>query len=253
MEEKKNKKVSMGERIYKTPTVQVIALSAAAAMVLCILTASIMLILGFGFVTDTMEDGTVINYFGIVRDGDPTFGWLCESSGRRGFVNGRGIKYSDGSRYEGELSGFYYSGEATFTDSNGDVYHGGYVWGKLNGRVTVEFADGGSFEGSYLDGKRQGYGSESFSDDNGNLRGYSGEYADGERNGYGVLIYADGSEYKGYFKDGMRHGEGFYRFASGDTYTGQFRNNVIHGIGTMFYSSGRVFSGEFRNGVPVLE
>ena len=254
MEEKTKKKADLGEIIYNAPMLQVIAVFAAAAVAVCLIVGLIMLILGFGFVTETVDDGRTVKYFGIIRDGTPTFGWLCDSDGNRGFVSKNGIKYKDGSRYEGDLSGFYYNdSDAIYTDSDGNVYRGNFQWGKLEGHVVAEYASGGGFEGSYLNGKRHGYGKETFYDDKGNAYGYSGDYADGEKNGYGELVYRDGSIYKGNFKNGMRHGEGFYRYKTGDTYTGEFRNNVIYGAGTMMFTSGRVFSGEFINGIPVLE
>lgn len=246
------KKLTAEEMIYRTPMVYVVSFSAAAALALCLIGALLMLILGFGFVT-TEVDGVEIRYFGVMRDGTPSFGWMRDSEGNRGFISGNRVKYSDGSRYEGERVGFYYSGEGRFTDGDGNVYTGSFYMGKLSGSVHADYADGGSFDGEYLNGLKHGYGVEKHIDENGFQWGYSGEYAEGEENGYGEFIYPDGSRYNGNFSNGMRHGEGEYRFASGDRYTGEFRNNVITGTGTYFFASGRVFSGEFVNGVPVLE
>ena len=125
----KNKKMTVEERIYKTPMVYVVSFSAAAALALCLVAALIMLILGFGYVTTTVND-TEIRYFGIMRDGTPTFGWLRDSEGKRGFIVGGRVKYSDGSRYEGEMVGFYYNGQGRYTDSDGNVYTGGFYMGK---------------------------------------------------------------------------------------------------------------------------
>lgn len=241
------------EKLYKIPMIYVIAGAAASALAICLLTAIIMLICGFGYRAEVLEGGSEVRYFGVMRDGAPSFGWLRFEDGTKGFVAGGKIKYSDGSRYEGGLSGFYYNGNGRYTDSNGDVYVGSFSEGKLHGEVRIEYADGGQFNGTYVGGLCEGYGESVHKGESGEW-GYKGEYAAGEENGYGIYIYPDGSVYEGYFKDGMRHGQGKYRFASGDTYTGEFRNNVITGSGSyMFYNSGRVFSGEFVNGIPVFE
>ena len=58
----KNKKMTVEERIYKTPMVNVVAFSAAAALALCLVAALLMLILGFGFVNTTVND-VEIRYF----------------------------------------------------------------------------------------------------------------------------------------------------------------------------------------------
>ena len=246
------KSLPLSERIYRTPMVYVVIYSALSALVLSLVTVILMWVLGFGYTSSYLTDGTEVRFFGMMRDGSPTFGWINDSEGNRGFVMGNSISYSDGSRYDGPLYGFYYQGDGVYTDKDGNVYRGYFDMGGLTGSVHVDYADGGSFDGEYLYGERNGYGVERHPTESETEWGYSGNYSGGKENGYGEYTYPDGSTYKGNFKDGMRHGQGVYRFTGGDSYSGEFYNNVIHGVGSYFFSSGRVFSGEFVRGIPVL-
>ncbi len=242
-------KMSLFDRIYRTPAVHIASFSAIAGVAFCLLLAIILLICGFRVVSDTDADGNTIRYAGIMSGGRPTLGTIYLPDGEKGRVTGDKVKFSDGRRYEGDIEGLTFSGEGALTDADGNVYSGNFIDGLLEGNGTVAYADGSTFVGGFKNGKTEGYGEYTGADGS----SYKGYHSDGMRRGYGVLTYADGSVYKGNFENGMRHGQGSYRFASGDSYTGQFRNNTIWGQGSYFFASGRVYTGEFRNGVPVIE
>ncbi len=244
-----SEKMSLFDRIYRTPAVHIASISAISGAAFCLLLAIILLICGFRVVSDVDVEGNTIRYAGIMSEGRPTLGRLYLPNGEKGRVTGDRVKFSDGRRYEGGMEGLVFSGEGTLTDADGNVYSGNFINGLLEGNGTVTYADGSTFAGSFKNGKKDGYGEYMGADGS----SYKGNHMNGERWGYGVLIYADGSEYKGSFENGMRHGQGSYRFASGDSYTGQFRNNTIWGQGSYFFASGRVYTGEFRNGIPVIE
>lgn len=240
---------SLSERIYHTPAVIVAALFGAAGLAVSLIAFLIALILGLRIYGDVNAAGESIRYFGLMKGETPVFGTIYLPDGEKGSVRGDKVRFSDGSRYEGEMDGLLFGGEGAFTDRDGNVYKGSFERGLLEGEGVIEYADKSVFRGGFVDSKRDGYGEYVGAD--GSV--YKGYYAEDEKSGFGELTYADGSVYKGYFKNDMRHGEGSYRFASGDAYTGEFRNNVIWGHGSYFFSSGRVFTGEFRNGVPVVE
>lgn len=241
-----NAKMSLEERIYRAPVINVIAICSAAALGLCLLVTVIFLICGGTFYTVSGEDGATYRYIGIMRGDVPTLGIFRGTDGSGGSINGDKIKFKDGSVYEGGIRFLDFEGEGVYTDENGNEFSGSFSGGKLEGGATVKYADGGSFAGNFARGLAEGYGERVYADGS----SYKGYFSGGVKSGYGEFEYADGSSYKGYFANDMRHGEGEYRFAGGDTYTGEFENNVINGFGTYFFSSGRVFTGEFVAGVP---
>ena len=242
-------KMSLADRIYRTPAVHIASVSAISGAAFCLLLAIILLICGFRVVSDTDVEGNTIRYAGIMSEGRPTLGRLYLPNGEKGSVRGDRVKFSDGRRYEGGMEGLLFSGEGSLTDADGNVYSGNFIDGLLEGSGTISYADGSGFTGSFKLGLQEGYGEYTGADGS----SYKGNHSNGERSGYGVLTYSDGSVYKGDFERGMRHGQGSYLFASGDSYTGQFRNNTIWGQGSYFFAGGRVFTGEFRNGIPVIE
>ena len=238
--------VSLGERIYRTPELHVIAAGCIAAVALFLILTLLFFILGGTFYTETTEDGITYRYFGLMNDNSPVWGTFKGTDGSGGSVFGKKVKYKDGSVYRGKLYYLDPEGEGTLTTKAGDVYSGTFSGGKLSGKGQVEYADGSSFYGSFKDGLFDGYGEITYADGS----SYAGDFLEGEKSGYGEFIYPDGSVYKGQFEMDMRHGSGDYRFASGDRYQGTFSYNVINGYGTYIFHSGRTFSGQFMFGVP---
>ena len=240
-------KMSLSDRLYRTPAIQVAVASALAGIAACVLAFIILLICGLRIHTDHDHSGNTVRYFGIMSKDRPVFGTIYQPEGVRGYVFGNTVRFSDGSKYTGEMYGLNFNGEGTYKDSEGNVYKGSFVNGLIEGNGEATYTDGSTYVGGFHEGKRDGYGELTLKDGG----GYKGYHSEDEKSGYGVYTYPDGSVYMGYFKDGMRHGQGTYRFACQDSYTGEFRNNVIWGNGSYFFASGRVFTGEFCNGVPV--
>ena len=238
-------KMSLFDRVYRTPAVYVISICVAAAVALFLFCTLIFFICGGG--SHTYEIGGVTyNYFGFSRRDVPVFGTFKCSDGSGGSVSGGKVRFKDGSTYKGGLSGLSFEGEGEYTDKYGNRHVGTFKDGKQTGGGFVYYADGGKYAGQFESGLFHGYGEVTYADGS----TYKGYFREGEKSGYGQFTYADGGTYKGYFEKDMRHGEGEYRFPSGDTYTGEFKYNLMDGFGTYFFTSGRVFSGEFVAGVP---
>ena len=242
-----DRQLSLSDKIYRTPAIQVAVASALAGIAACVLAFLILLLCGLRIHTDRDHNGNTIRYFGIMSKDRPVFGTIYQPEGVRGYVFGSTVKFSDGSKYTGQMYGLNFNGEGIYKDSEGNTYKGSFVNGLIEGNGEANYADGSTYVGGFHEGKRDGYGELTLKDGG----GYKGYHSEDEKSGYGVYTYPDGSVYKGYFKDGMRNGQGSYYFASQDSYTGEFKNNIIWGNGSYFFASGRVFTGEFRNGVPV--
>ena len=240
-------KKSLSDKLYRTPAIHVALYSALAGLAACVLAFLILLICGLRIHTDRDHNGNTVRYFGIMSKDRPVFGTIYQPEGVRGYVFGKTVKFSDGSKYSGQVIGLNFNGEGVYKDSEGNTYKGIFVNGLIEGKGEATYSDGSTYAGGFHEGKRDGYGELTLKDGG----GYKGYHSEDKKSGYGVYTYPDGSVYKGYFKDDMRHGQGSYRFACQDSYTGEFRNNIIWGQGSYFFASGRVFTGEFRNGVPV--
>lgn len=206
----------------------------------------IMLIAGFRYNTYKLpETKGEIRFFGIVRGGVPTSGWISSSDGTKGRLKKGSIKYSDGSLYEGGIVNAMRSGEGTLTLSNGDVYKGNFSENELNGKGTIVYAKGNTYEGSFVNGKKDGYGILKYKTENG-FDVYEGEFANDKRNGSGIMTYSTGDVYTGEFKDDLKHGEGVYTHKSGRTFEGTYENN-LRKEGRFEFENGAVFVGTFES------
>jgi len=76
-------------------------------------------------------------------------------------VNGRGtMKYSDGSRYEGNWKNGVFNGQGTLTLTDHWKYEGEWKDGERDGRGTMIEIDGGKYVGEWKEGVRHGKGVE---------------------------------------------------------------------------------------------
>src|SRR5580704_775490 len=103
----------------------------------------------------------------------------------------------------------------------------GFIDAKTNlfhGFGTCHFASGDVYEGGWVFGKMQGWGTLTFSKDDSLGRAeYRGGVYKGDFEGQGELKYRDGRIYEGGFKKGRRHGFGSYFEREYGEYTGGWK------------------------------
>ena len=126
--------------------------------------------------------------------------------------------------------------------SNGDVYEGELVDGKMHGRGVYRYAGGNVYTGPFHNGKPHGDNAV-FEYSNGDR--YEGPYVNGlkdtgDGNSRAVYKFKDGSIYTGPFKANMREGHGaVMEWPDGRRYEGSFRQSKKHGVDTMYKKDGR--------------
>lgn len=139
--------------------------------------------------------------------------------------------------------------------SNGDMYIGRLLDGKMTGIGSYIFAPGEDDEdakinteyiGQFSNGVREGKGTFTFS--NGNE--YIGGFSTNKSNGIGQMKYANGDEYLGNWIDGKKDGLGIYTWDDGYIYIGEFKDSNMDGTGSCFNSKGElVYDGEWKKGL----
>ena len=109
-------------------------------------------------------------------------------------------------------------GTGTFTDTNGNVYIGGWKEGKRDGNGKW-CTDRYVYEGEFKDGKRCGHRKETWPDGKVYVREvYGGQWKGGKKHGTGTTACKDGSMYAGEWKDNKKHGSGTFTDANGDKF-----------------------------------
>ena len=225
--------------------------AAIAAVVSAFCIIALLMICGVRYSTYKLASGEEVRFFGLVKGGEPTSGWVFSSKGVGGKFKQGMIKYNDGSVYEGETLGALRSGEGTLTYKNGDIASGSFSENELNGKGTITYANGDSYEGYFKDGKKHGQGIQTYKSDNGyNI--YTGNFTNDKRNGQGKLEYANGDVFEGEFKDDKKDGYGvFVQKISGDNtrkFEGTYVNN-LRSEGKVTFENGATFEGTFENSV----
>ncbi len=138
------------------------------------------------------------------------------------------------------------------------------------GKASASYPNGDVYEGDFLDGIREGRGVYRYGS-NGDK--YDGEWRQNRKHGIGKMVYNGKGEYQGYWENGRRHGEGVFTYPNGDVYSGWWRFGEKEGTGTyqskatkmkMYgdwengemsrgrweYPNGVFFEGEFENNKP---
>lgn len=195
------------------------------------------------------------------------------------------LEGEDGKYYEEALKQYDQSQELKkkpfetkleFTD--GSVYRGYIIDGKLSGEGTMVWTNGDSYEGNWKDNKRNGEGSYYWStgefyegkfQDNSMSKGtiywaypeaeiaasYKGDFLNNTITGQGTYINQLGDEYyTGQWKNGQRSGEGSQtNTTSRKTWVGSWRNDVLTNLRefsqfvTERYSDGSYYEGYLNN------
>ncbi|TQW47096.1 hypothetical protein D1N78_11470, partial [Clostridioides difficile] len=111
-----------------------------------------------------------------------------------------------------------------------------------------KFSNGDVYVGKFLEGKMEGKGSYTFFVDEGTVMEYIGEFKEDKKNGKGNFIFSNGNEYIGYFEEDMMSGIGNMLYSSKDEYIGTWKNGKKDGKGIYKWSDGCIYAGEFKGG-----
>ena len=115
----------------------------------------------------------------------------------------------------------------------------------FTGRATASYPNGELYDGYFLDGIREGRGKYNYT--NGDK--YDGEWKQNMKHGIGKMVYNKKGEYHGYWENGRRHGEGMFTYPNGDVYSGWWKFGEKEGTGTYsFKSTGMKIFGQWKNG-----
>lgn len=158
------------------------------------------------------------------------------------------IIYSDGSKYEGDVSDDLPNGFGEFHHKNGDKYLGKFLKGYANGMGTYTYSNGIIYKGKFLKDMKNGSGEEIYL--NGDI--FKGSFKKNYKM-RGDYVFKDGISYNGIIQNNKRNGLGAMKFPSKETYYGDWLDNCKHGKGKLVYADERVFEGEFRNNMEVLD
>lgn len=93
-----------------------------------------------------------------------------------------------------------------FTWSNGEIYNGEWMHGKMSGKGQKVQIDGSMLDGTFNCGKLHGWGNKTF---------------------------IEGDQFEGLFENDSRHGYGEYSWFDGSRYCGLWSRDDAHGVGTM--------------------
>jgi hypothetical protein len=114
------------------------------------------------------------------------------------------------------------------------------------GKASASYPNGDVYEGDFLDGIREGRGVYRYGS-NGDK--YDGEWRQNRKHGIGKMTYNGKGEYQGYWENGRRHGEGVFTYPNGDVYSGWWRFGEKEGTGTYSSKSTKMkMYGDWENG-----
>lgn len=166
-------------------------------------------------------------------------------------------------------SSWDYTGKATATYSNGDIYEGYFADGKRHGHGKYSYVTGEIYEGLFNDNLKHGIGKITYGENKGSYHGY---FVKGKRQGEGTFIYANGDIYSGSWRDSLKHGNGTYIvketgvkykgnwgegkllkgqwvFPSTMRYEGTFEHNKPKSKGTWHFPNGNSSYGAYKQTV----
>ncbi len=158
--------------------------------------------------------------------------------------------YSDGSIYEGTLVGGRMSGQGTQTWPDGKKYVGEFKSGKFHGQGTYTWPDGEKYVGEWKNDKKHGQGTYTWGSGfewEGDK--YVGEWKNNKKHGQGTNTWSDGTKYVGEFKSGNRTGQGTYTWPDGTKYVGEFKSGNRTGQGTQTWPDGSKYEGEWKDNI----
>lgn len=182
----------------------------------------------------------------------------------KGAYHGHGTRTKpSGDKYVGEFNNGEQEGEGSFCSATeGWVFVGLWLHGRMYGEGRVEWPDGTAYVGQWKDGIRDGHGRLTWPDGawyEGPFKGnhveghglksfpdgsfYEGEFIDGEFEGQGMFHWPDGTEFEGLWCGSEIVGPGCHRFPNGTTITGTFADCGASGDGQKQWNNGCVYNG----------
>ncbi len=162
--------------------------------------------------------------------------------------NGQGeLTTLDKKKYIGFMDRLF-SGQGKSTDSNGNIYQGGFSFGWKSGQGTEIFSDGRKYIGEFRLNKPNGAGIETYPDGT----KYEGNFIDGKFNGDIKITFPDGTKYEGEGINGEIKGYGKYTFTDGIKFRGKYFRyiGVKSWSGHTYHSDGSEFIGDWKDGKP---
>jgi len=126
----------------------------------------------------------------------------------------KGLRYKNGSVYEGALVDGKPHGKGKWSGVNGSYYEGDFVLGLPSGRGRLVSERGAVYEGDFLAGMAHGNGRMTFPDTS-KVVSYEGGVKDAVPDGSGVLVTKDGRQ-ETTFLQGEAHGDGTFFPTRGD-------------------------------------
>jgi len=140
-----------------------------------------------------------------------------------------------------------FTGKATATYSNGEIYEGLFANGLREGFGKYSYTSGDVYEGNFKQNLKHGIGKMTYHEGIGTYHGY---FESGKRHGEGVFIYKNGDVYSGWWKDGKKEGRGTYVLReSGMKLEGQWSNGYLT-KGKWVFPNGQYFEGAFDSNQP---
>jgi hypothetical protein len=213
---------------------------------------------------------------GIVYSG--TFKDNCFYAGECAFSNGTGrfkvtysdgkienalIKFSDGTKYKGEIGNDSISGVGKMVFTSKDIFYGEFKNGVRDGKGAYKWKSGDVYDGEWSSDTMSGKGKYTFVDgstlegtfsDNQFVEGTYhvknnwGDYTFQVKNGnpyYVEMKLKSGIEYAGEMNKKGLNGKAKISYKNGDSYDGNVKNGVKAGKGIYTWRSGATYDGNW--------
>ncbi|XP_071729866.1 phosphatidylinositol 4-phosphate 5-kinase 7-like isoform X2 [Rutidosis leptorrhynchoides] len=176
----------------------------------------------------------------IIQNGGVYFGNV------KGMIpHGKGkYTWSNGTVYEGDWVEGKMTGIGKITWSSGKVYEGDFCGGYLDGFGTMKYQDGSEYEGSWRSNIKHGFGRKKYS----NSDVYDGSWK-GVHEGNGTYVWSNGNMYVGNWKGGLMCGRGVLKWVNGDLFDGYWLNGFRHGSGVYRFADGSYYYGIWTKGL----
>lgn len=140
-----------------------------------------------------------------VTTGDTTYIGDFRFAQPSGLPSGQGIiEWSNGNRFEGQLSHGSKQGQGLFISPGSFRYEGEWAGDLQNGRGITIFETGDVYEGEMKNGNFHGQGTYTSKDGT----RYTGQWQNGVKEGQGRLTFPDGDFWEGLFKNDERTDQG---------------------------------------------
>lgn len=146
-----------------------------------------------------------------------------------------------------------------FTWSDGVIYEGDWLDGKMTGKGVMIWPSGTKYEGEFFENYRRGYGTLTKPTFNVYACGckivssmsdiYEGSWKQGLPEGTGTCTWRNGSIYNGNWRKGKLDGSGIMMWSNGDIFDGCWLNGLMHGQGVYRFANGRIYVGTWSKGI----